>query len=167
LSGGKPHYFGTVTGVGPHFESLGFPMPLHINPAEFVLELMNVDFVSHHHQAAARERLQDMQNAWLKSPRALETSAQIERTVQNAEPVPISKASRRNFPVILMTLVHRAFIKSYRDVVAYGIRMAMYTGLAIMMGTVWLRLHTDQSDIQPFINAIVSISAFAISFSKH
>ena len=54
-----------------------------------------------------------------------------------------------------MTLVHRSFVKSYRDVVAYGIRIAMYTGLAIMMGTVWLRLHTEQADIQPFINAIV------------
>lgn len=25
-----------------------------------------------------------------------------------------------------------------------------------MMGTVWLRLHTEQEYIQPFINAIVS-----------
>ena len=28
-------------------------------------------------------------------------------------------------------------------------------GLAIMMGTVWLRLHPSQDYIQPFINAIV------------
>jgi hypothetical protein len=32
----------------------------------------------------------------------------------------------------------------------------MYTGLAIMMGTVWLRLKGDQADIQPLENAIVS-----------
>jgi len=31
----------------------------------------------------------------------------------------------------------------------------MYTGLAIMMGTVWLRLGADQEHIQPFINTIV------------
>ena len=30
------------------------------------------------------------------------------------------------------------------------------SGLAVMMGTVWLRLETKQEDIQPFINAIVS-----------
>lgn len=53
-------------------------------------------------------------------------------------------------------LLHRLFIKSYRDIVAYWIRFAMYIGLAIMMGTVWLRLHTDQRDIQAYINALVS-----------
>jgi len=33
-------------------------------------------------------------------------------------------------------------------------------GLAILMGTVWLRLGSDQSDIQPFINAIFFSAAF-------
>lgn len=33
-------------------------------------------------------------------------------------------------------------------------------GLAIMMGTVWLRLSSHQSNIQPFINAIFFGSAF-------
>lgn len=42
----------------------------------------------------------------------------------------------------------------------YGIRIAMYLGLAIMMGTVWLRLQSDQNYIQPFINAIFFGSAF-------
>jgi hypothetical protein len=72
----------------------------------------------------------------------------------------------------VFSLLHRLFIKSYRDVVAYGIRVVMYLGswnnatyyflcwcdlgLAIMMGTVWLRLGTSQENIQPFINAIVS-----------
>ena len=52
------------------------------------------------------------------------------------------------------------FIKSYRDVVAYGIRIVMYVGLTVMMGTVWLRLDTDQPSIQPFVNAIFFGSAF-------
>lgn len=30
---------------------------------------------------------------------------------------------------IIMTLLHRSFIKSYRDVVAYGIRIVMYLGV--------------------------------------
>ena len=58
------------------------------------------------------------------------------------------------------TLMHRSFIKSYRDIVAYGIRIAMYLGLAIMMGTVWLRLSPTQSNIQAFTNAIFFGGAF-------
>lgn len=36
----------------------------------------------------------------------------------------------------------------------------MYLGLAIMMGTVWMRLPADQSSIQPFANCIFFASAF-------
>ena len=153
LSGGKSHYFGPVEGVGAQFESIGYPVPLHTNPAEFLLELMNIDFASH--QEAAHNRLLEIQQAWVKSPKAAELSAQVEATMSRVESLSDTKPSRKNFPIILMTLVHRSFIKSYRDVVAYGIRVAMYTGLAIMMGTVWLRLKTDQSAIESFTNAIV------------
>lgn len=57
-------------------------------------------------------------------------------------------------------LLHRSFIKSYRDIMAYGIRIAMYFGLAILMGTVFLRFGTQQEYIQPFTNAIFFSSAF-------
>ena len=30
---------------------------------------------------------------------------------------------------IIIALLHRSFIKSYRDVVAYGIRIVMYLGM--------------------------------------
>lgn len=153
LSGGKSHYFGAVEDVGPQFESLGYPIPLHTNPAEFLLELMNVDFASH--QEAANTRLQEIQQAWVKSPKGAELSSLVDAKMTTAEQLSDTKPSRTNFPIILMTLVHRSFIKSYRDVVAYGIRVAMYTGLAIMMGTVWLRLKQDQSAIESFTNAIV------------
>jgi hypothetical protein len=154
LSGGKQHYFGAVGGVGAHFASIGFPMPRQVNPAEFLLDMMNIDFVSQ--QEVAEARLNEMQKGWVSSTTAQKMTTQIEAALKNVEPLPITKASKRNFPIILMTLVHRSFVKSYRDVVAYGIRIAMYTGLAIMMGTVWLRLHADQQDIQPITNAIVS-----------
>jgi hypothetical protein len=42
----------------------------------------------------------------------------------------------------------------------------MYVGLAIMMGTVWLRLHNDQDDIQPYINAVVSVSVLVMLSHK-
>jgi hypothetical protein len=158
LSCGKSHYFGSVPGVGPHFESLGFPMPLHTNPAEFILDLMNIDFATH--QGVAQDRLQSIQSGWVNSPRSAELSLQIRAATEHVTTLSTPRSSKRNFLIVLVTLVHRSFIKSYRDVIAYGVRIAMYTGLAIMMGTVWLRLHTNQSDIQPFINAIFFGSAF-------
>ena len=154
LSGGKSHYFGSVKDVAPQFKYLGYPVPLHTNPAEFLLEMMNIDFVRH--QEAANNRLQEIQQAWVKSPKAIELSAHVDAIMTQRKPLSDTKPSRTNFPIVLMTLVHRSFIKSYRDIVAYGIRVAMYTGLAIMMGTVWLRLKTDQAAVESFTNAIVS-----------
>lgn len=133
-------------------------MPIHTNPAEFLLDLMNVDFSND--QNVAHDRLQAIQSGWAKSSTSLQLFSYIKTATSQARPLPMSKPSSNNFHIILMSLIHRSFIKSYRDVVAYGIRIAMYTGLAIMEGFVWLRLHTDQSDIQPFINAIFFGSAF-------
>ncbi len=134
LSGGRSHYFGSVEDIASQFESLGYPIPLHTNPAEFLLELMNVDFASH--QDAAYSRLQKIHQAWVTSSKGRELAAYVNVKMTKGDPLIVRKPSRSNLPIILMTLVHRSFIKSYRDVVAYGIRVAMYTGLAIMMGTV-------------------------------
>lgn len=125
-----------------------------MNASEYLLDLMNTDFAVNESQSQAR--LLRIQKSWLASFTCRQMHDKIQQTLQHVKPLPVTRSSRGGFLNILMTLVHRAFIKSYRDVVAYGIRIAMYMGLAIMMGTVWLRLKTDQSDIQPFINAIVS-----------
>ena len=158
LSGGKNHYFGTVEDVDHHFKTIGLPIPLHTNPSEFVIDLLNLDFDS---TAAAQERLENIRQGWLASPNAQHIDKQISNAISEKLPLSIVRSPKRNFPIVLLTLVHRSFIKSYRDVVAYGVRIAMYIGLAIMMGTVWLRLPTDQSSIQPLSNAIVS-SDFAL-----
>ena len=59
-----------------------------------------------------------------------------------------------------LVLLYRLSLKSSRDVIAYGVRLAMYMGLAHMMGTVWLRLDKNQDKIEPSINAMFFSSAF-------
>jgi len=160
LSGGKSHYFGTVPGLAPFFEDVGHPIPLYTNPAEFVLELMNVDFAQN--QEASIKQLDAIQTFWETSLNSRSLYTEIEQSKKEAsnETIGSSKTVGASFFILILALVHRAFIKSYRDVVTYGIRIGMYLGLAIMMGTVWLRLGSDQTDIQPFINAIFFGSAF-------
>ncbi|EPE25597.1 P-loop containing nucleoside triphosphate hydrolase [Glarea lozoyensis ATCC 20868] len=158
LSGGRSHYFGSVAGIQDHFNSLNQPLPLHMNPAEFLLDLMNTDFARGHEDAEAR--LSNIHRGWLNSELAKDLDTQITSAQSNNLPLPDSTSSTRSFFIDVATLVHRSFIKSYRDVVAYGIRIAMYFGLAVMMGTVWLRMDYDQRSIQPVINAIFFGGAF-------
>jgi len=115
-----------------------------------------------------------MQHSWATSDRAKQLTVAVEAAAKQQQqqqqqdgssPNPtaaLRETTRKkpSAPSLVLTLLHRSFVKSYRDVVAYGIRLAMYTGLAIMMGTVWLRLSTEQSSIYPLTNAIFFGSAF-------
>lgn len=138
-------------------------MPQYTNPAEHILDLVNVDFARN--QEEATRRLDTMHERWAQSNNAATNLNEIEAEAARGksdssvttEVHGVDRAPRMTIP---LTLIHRSFIKSYRDIVAYGIRIAMYMGLAIMMGTVWLRIKTTQDNIQAFINSIFFGGAF-------
>ncbi|PYI08514.1 PEP carboxykinase-like protein [Aspergillus sclerotiicarbonarius CBS 121057] len=163
LSGGKTCYFGAVADVPSYFDSIGHPLPGHTNPAEFILDLVSSDFTGSPH-ISSEEQVQQIHQHWSSSTAATllddKDSQWTITSERGAEKLEVDDLGHPGIPSITLSLLHRSFIKSYRDVVAYGIRIVMYLGLAIMMGTVWLRLPTKQTSIQPFINAIFFGSAF-------
>lgn len=160
LSGGKTCFFGPIQDVSPYFTSIGHPIPHHTNPAEFLLDLVNIDFAKD--KTGAKNRLDLIHQNWTDSQQSL----RLRKSVSGKETTSLThswhgeKASKPDFISLTITLLHRSFIKSYRDIVAYQLRIAMYTALAIMMGTVWLRLPYTQDSIQTFINAIFFSGAF-------
>lgn len=138
-------------------------MPDEINPAEFYLDLINIDLDK---DGDVRRRVEHITREWESSNEAAALNDEIQSAVDSAKDsekvVDLSKLKIRKPSIwmIPLTLLHRSWIKSYRDVVAYGIRIAMYLGLAILMGTVFLRLKDHQNYIQPFTNAIFFGGAF-------
>ena len=130
-------------------------MPLYVNPAEFLLDLTSSDFALD--SDGASSNIEKLHTDWKTSSNAEELSSTITRLSSDRSTATDFEGSKYHagFATVTLALLHRSFIKSYRDVVAYGIRFAMYIGLAIMMGTVWLRLPETQSSIGPFTNAIV------------
>ncbi|THC95396.1 hypothetical protein EYZ11_005120 [Aspergillus tanneri] len=154
LSEGKTCYFGPVPAVPSYFDSIGLPIPSNTNPAEYLLDIVSSDFTVHQSQADR------VQSAWTQSTERTALVQHLHDDAAANKKVVTDARRRPTMFQITLTLLHRLFIKSYRDVVAYGIRIVMYLCLAIMMGTVWLRLHTSQEYIQPFINAIFFGSAF-------
>lgn len=155
LSQGKTVYNGSVPEMSTFFAEIGMPIPAHINPAEEVLDLINVDFS----QGDAQTNLEIILRGWQQSARARELKRDVEGGSARRLRLEITDG-KPSFAAQTATLLHRALIKSWRDLVAYWVRVAMYMGLAIMMGTVWLRLGTTQENIQPFINSIFFGSAF-------
>ncbi|KAF2158337.1 hypothetical protein M409DRAFT_71691 [Zasmidium cellare ATCC 36951] len=155
LTHGVTAFNGSIAEVQPYFRAVQSPVPPFTNPAEHILAYANTGF---------GQTLPVVRNAWLRSSQIQTTNTEMEYANVKAsiEPqVPDQQSYvRPGFVVITKTLIHRAFIKSYRDVVAYGIRMAMYLGLAIMMGTIWIRLRPVQENIQALTNAIFFSGAF-------
>jgi ABC-type multidrug transport system ATPase subunit/ABC-type multidrug transport system permease subunit len=166
LSQGKTCYYGSTTELPPFFASLGLAVPPMTNPAEHILDITNVDFSAD--AGDGQSRLDRITSSWKLSGQAVRLGAAIHEDPgvlgQNRNPA-LSTAARAKPSTArqVLTLLHRSFVKSYRDLTAYWIRVAMYMGLAIMMGTVWLRLSADQDHIQPFINAIVSVNSIPSS----
>ncbi|KAH7032565.1 putative ABC transporter [Microdochium trichocladiopsis] len=163
LSRGAVAYSGPTSEIQSYFAACGAPIPLYMNPAEFIIDLVNTDFS--HDRDEVDKHLSRVHWSWRQSQLALALVTELAEEV-DSHPIDMSETDMEQVGAtagrmsVLLALIHRSLIKSYRDVIAYGIRVAMYMGLAIMMGTVWLRLSPTQGNIQSFINAIFFGGAF-------
>jgi hypothetical protein len=132
-------------------------MPQYTNPAEYALDLVNADFSGDQDQAETK--LRHLLSQWESSTDKLSLQSDIDTTKSSQDAEPLAQDSDERSVIqritVPVTLIHRSFIKSYRDVFAYGIRVAMYICLAIMAGTVWLRLEPSQENIVAFTNTLV------------
>ena len=159
LSDGQTCYNGDLQSIKPYFETIGNSVPLYVNPAEYLLDLTSADFSAD--STSAENRITALHSAWLASTTQKELSQLLTRPPSQEKIPPIQLASTRpSFPTTLLTLLHRSLTKSIRDPLPYGIRVAMYLGLALMMATIWLRLPATQSSIPAFTTAIFFGSAF-------
>ncbi|KAA8910282.1 P-loop containing nucleoside triphosphate hydrolase protein [Sphaerosporella brunnea] len=151
MSGGKLVYSGVRSEAVQYFANQGVPVPDLTNPAEHFLDVCNTDF---NNTDAGVERLERLVSAWNSEPLS------TKEPKSEATRLTSTDSSHRSSLRKTLVLLHRLWLKSYRDVLAYWLRVAMYLGLAFMMGTVWLRLDSSQKNIQPFINAIFFSGAF-------
>ncbi len=120
LARGKTAYNSPVAAIQQHFEGLGMTMPLYTNPSEFLVDLINTDFANS--RGRTDFQLDKIHSAYLKTPKSTMISADVE---QRVTALFRSNLAKNNKLLVPLTLIHRSFIKSYRDVVAYGIRIVM------------------------------------------
>lgn len=131
MSGGRTCYFGPVQDVETYFRGVGYPIPGNTNPAEFLLDIISSDFSSG--RESSLERVEAIQHAWATSTEAdaltRHISERVQLTKEDINRVGMGDMVRPGPVQITTALLHRSFIKSYRDVVAYGIRIVMYLGM--------------------------------------
>lgn len=96
-------------------------MPSQVNPAEWILELVDTDFAKDRDEAQAR--LKAITDA-CASKRAETAVSQPALRITGLE---APKSNTKLKVTTPWTLLHRNLIKSYRDVIPYWIRVLMYT----------------------------------------
>lgn len=113
--------------IEPYFANIGHSLDVHTNPAEFLLDLVSSDFGGHSN--TIQNRVQQIQNAWTQAADSAALKELCQKSsIKESERV-TDAHSRPGIGWVTLALLHRSFIKSYRDVVAYGIRIVMYLGM--------------------------------------
>lgn len=94
-----------------------------MNPAEFLLDLVNTDFA--YDGDSAQKELANLKSAWNETSLKQSEMSRDTPTVRTPS-LPLSSRQNGPSPLLLpITLVHRSLIKAYRDILVYGIRIAM------------------------------------------
>ena len=106
-----------------YFQTIGLLMPAQTNPAEWILEVVDTDFAKD--QANALERLKGITNAWISIGAG---GSRLDDCSSKEGGLVLPTVSKNKKFLQPFYLLHRNFIKSYRDLIAYWIRVVMYTG---------------------------------------
>ncbi|RLN47221.1 hypothetical protein BBJ28_00024223 [Nothophytophthora sp. Chile5] len=131
LTGGQTVYFGPREHIIPHFVSLGYACPQYRDPAEHFINLANTDFEGHGDivQLVAGYASSHVASRIRDCITTDSTSLHGVKTVELLPPSPL-----RQFNVLL----HRNLLNNLRNPGIYWVRLAMYTVLSLMMGTMYL-----------------------------
>lgn len=138
ISHGRTCYFGARDQVHSFFEPIS-PAPVFMNPAEYLLDLVNTDFGADSDHANRMDKifcLWDVHSA-TNSPALLDGSGSGSTGGTSSSSLlgfNTRRQQRASFLTACWILLHRNFIKSYRDPLAYGTRLLITTGLSLVIG---------------------------------
>jgi hypothetical protein len=121
LARGQMCYGGPREELAGYFESIGLEMPLQTNPAEWILELVDTDFAAD--KPSAMARLANITAAWKQRQGDGRDIVTTEKGHLELDSTPARTSFLQPWYIL-----HRNFIKSYRDLVAYWVRVVMYLG---------------------------------------
>lgn len=162
--GGTVAYCGAAAAALAWFEGLGHPCPPHVNPAEFLVDLVSVDATSAASAAACIARAEGLAAAWAgewaargaglrvagaAAPPAAAGPAEPPPQQTQPQPAAAAAAARRPLggPAVFRLLLHRALRCAARDFWVNGTRAAASLVLGLAFGGLNARLGLSQASV--------------------
>mmetsp|Transcript_26660 Transcript_26660/g.58588 ORF Transcript_26660/g.58588 Transcript_26660/m.58588 type:complete len:588 (-) Transcript_26660:362-2125(-) len=162
LTSGKLAYFGpTGTDAIDFFAANGFQCPAYTNPAEFYLDILNVDFSKDQND---KDKLMKLVEAFASSSVAEQVQAQ--GIAQNDPSNYEFFGGKAGFFIQFWVLLRRTLHMSWKNPYIFLVRIVMYTALAFMVGTMYWEkgdeAKYDGSAAQSVVAALFYVQAFLV-----
>jgi hypothetical protein len=170
LARGRVAYSGPVQDLAGYFSSLGYPTPEHANPADIAVDAISTDFLDH--SSDAEQHVGWLAETWSKHSESTISRPHSENghvrsgngshaSFGDSSRPPWLPSLRRELRTIGL-LCHRNALNYSRNLLAYGVRLAMYVGMGVLLGTVWI--HNARSRDATTIQDRLSVHFFSIAF---
>lgn len=157
LSRGKLVYFGPASTANQFFSRNGFPCPNMRNPSDHYLKTINYDFALELEERISTEKaINTLAEAYKSSEMYQDVHMQVSTICQN-EGAKLEKGSQASFITQSLILTRRSFVNMYRDLGYYWLRLAIYVGLCLCLGTIFYNLGHSFGSIQARASAMAFV----------
>ncbi|EEE53098.1 hypothetical protein OsJ_35866 [Oryza sativa Japonica Group] len=163
LAYGRMVFFGTVSNATEFFTQSGFPCPHLRNPSDHFLRTINKDFdegtmeSSKANRKTAAEATNILTNAY-HSTYSEKTANEIVE-MKGMGGTPFRRKEQASFLTKLLVLTRRSFLNMHRDIGYYWMRLGIYLGIGICLGTIFYQVGYSYSSIQSRCEVIMYTTA--------
>ncbi|KJA13638.1 hypothetical protein HYPSUDRAFT_72940 [Hypholoma sublateritium FD-334 SS-4] len=163
LAEGKTCYLGRVGDLDGFFERWGRPVGRFTTPSDHAMNFLNSDFIR---AGLGRNSAREFREFYLSTLQGIPPNAEkwrLEQSTKDGDDVSALQGKAGPAGTLLWTtliLSERTAVNYRRNLLAYGVRAAMYAGMGLMLATIWIRLGTADSTI----NDRFSVHFFSVAF---
>ncbi|KAK1693155.1 hypothetical protein QYE76_009852 [Lolium multiflorum] len=165
LAYGRTVFFGEAAHATEFFTQTGFPCPNLRNPSDHFLRTINKDFdekivkSSKATRKTAAEAIDILTQAY-QSPAYLEkTVSKIAEMKQINGGASFRRREQASFSTKLLVLTRRSFMNMHRDIGYYWMRLGVYVGIGLCLGTIFYQVGNSYSSIQTRCSIIMYTTA--------
>nr|BAJ97265.1 predicted protein [Hordeum vulgare subsp. vulgare] len=157
-------FFGPAANATKFFTECGFPCPHLRNPSDHFLRTINKDFdeeiveSSKASRKTAAEAIKILTDAY-QSPAYSEKIMDRIAEMKGIGGAPFRKREQASFSAKLFVLTRRSFVNMHRDIGYYWMRLGVYLGIGICLGTIFYQVGHSYSSIQSRCEVIMYTTA--------
>eukprot|EP01126_Amoeba_proteus_P050014 TRINITY_DN5875_c0_g1_i2.p1 TRINITY_DN5875_c0_g1~~TRINITY_DN5875_c0_g1_i2.p1 ORF type:complete len:438 (-),score=72.01 TRINITY_DN5875_c0_g1_i2:922-2049(-) len=162
LSKGNPVFYGSIPKAIEFFKSNGLKLPRHANPSDFFINSINTNFESEEEEKATVDKLV---TAFKNSKYASKIEEQIEKDQKSPKKFEISMNKEAGFFTQFWYIAYRLLLVWSKDPIVFGVRAFLFMFIAIVEGTIFLRIPWKQEHFQDRFAALMASATFLMYFT--